>query len=144
LAVQEAVLRDLLAKHDPGITICVALSIEMHDPPRTPGPMNDAPTPRWGTIIDAPLDLRRRLASLAHVVLPNTRCHVNAEDVLVDSDGRPAAEVGVGPITWVSETFVKTTAYVLRGGFWGVSFRYTLSLRDGRWQPDRVVLTAIS
>jgi hypothetical protein len=143
LAVQEAVLRDLLAKHDPHVTICVALSIERDDP-RTPGPMNDAPTPGWRTTVDAPVELRRRLASLAYVILPNTRCHVNHQDLLVDPDDRPAAEVGVGPISWVSKTFVKTDAYVLRGGFWGASFSYTLSLRHGRWQADRVVLTGIS
>jgi len=143
LAVGEAVLLDLLAKHDPAITICVGLQVEIDDP-RTPGPMNDAPTPGWRTTLDAPPELRRRLASVAHVVLPQSRCHLTADDLVVDQQERPAAEVGVGPLTWVSKTFVKTDAYVIRGGLWGVSFSYTLSLRANGWQPDRVVLTGVS
>ncbi len=143
LAIGEAVLLDLLAKHDPEIAICVGLQVEIADP-RTPGPMNDAPTPGWRTTLDAPLELRRRLASVAHVVLPESRCHQNDEDLIVDQHERPAAAVGVGPITWVSKTFVKTDAYRIRGGLWGVGFSYTLSLRDDGWQPDRVVLTWVS
>jgi hypothetical protein len=134
LAVREAVLRDLLDStrafnEDADMSICVGLGLgEL----RGPGP-----------VVDAPLELRERLRGGNHAVLPLSRCHVRGEP-LVDSAGRPAVEVAVGTIRWVSKDFVKTRGYALRGSLSAIGFDYTLSLRDGKWLPDRVVATWVS
>jgi hypothetical protein len=136
LAVQEAVLRDLLDsssrffRQEAGIAVCVAVGL---DSLRTPGPT-----------VDAPLELRRRLAKSMGNVLPQSRCRMNERDSLVDPKGNPAVEIAVGQIHRVSEGFVKTNGYILRGGLAAVGFSYTLSLQDGKWRPDRVVPTWVS
>ena len=134
-AIREAVLRDLLDntaafKGTPDMSICVGVGL---DELRGPGP-----------VVDAPLELRQRLSSGSHAVLPLSRCHVTKEEPLVDPAGRAAVEVAVGTIQWVSPDFVKTKGYALLGGLSAIGFDYTLSLRDGRWLPDRVVPTWVS
>jgi hypothetical protein len=134
-AVHDAVVRDLVAESgglddDPNMTVCVGLGLDDLDSP--------------GPVVDAPLGLRRLLASKGLIVAPMSRCHVNKDELLVDSAGRPAVEVAAGKIEWVSPDFVKVKGYWLRGGLWALGFNYTLSLRDGTWQTDRAMRTWVS
>jgi len=93
---------------------------------------------------DASPELLTRLRSALPGIAPRDSCRLNEHHLLVDLDGRPALQLGVGTLEWVARDFVKVEAYWLRGGLWGATYRYTVSLVGTEWRVDTASVFAIS
>jgi len=134
--VREVVLRDLLTLDDrppktPTITVCIAIA----EGPDSHSSMSER---------DASLELLTRLRSAQLRIAPLNSCRLNERDLLVDHEGLPALQLGVGQLAWVAPDFVKVEAYWLRGGLWAVGYHYTLSLVGTEWRVDRAAFAWVS